>query len=283
MVFSIAMLVIVYEIGASSDRKKILHASELLIRVSIPLLIFEAYHRLMNPVFFVDFKALGREDLEFYYYKINSIMYEDSNFVGLYILALFCFSYFLAEQKSKSYRGEKIILIILCLLTLSRASIATILLTPVLYSLRHHIYKLRYTIMIMAPIVIVGIFALLNNYASLDDSFSSKFEIINLAYSQLKSAPYREILFGIGIGNSVNVIGIGPHNIIVLVLLETGAVGLILFTATWLSILIRTDYKASIVIFPIMTNGMSLAGHFIPYVYAMLAVFIVFSDRPKLT
>jgi len=279
--FSIVVFIVSYMILNKTNSNTIINLSEKLIFFSIPLLVYEAYYRITNPIFFVDFAAKGRDDLDFYYFKINSIMYQDSNFVGLFILSLFFFLLYLKQFTLKKYYVSFSLLVILIFTTISRASILSLILFSFLYIFRQKIYKYRIVTFIFSVISVFVLFPILLKYRTIDDSFSTKFEIFDRTFEYISSANLMHLLFGVGFGNAVDVLDMGAHNFFVTYLVESGFIGLVLVVIFWLYILFKTKLKVGIVMFPFLLNGMSVASGAIPYLYAMFAVILVLESRRK--
>ena len=277
--FSIVVFIFSYIVLHKTNTHTIVNISEKLVFFSLPLLIYEAYYRISNPVFFVDFAEKGREDLAFYYFKINSIMYQDSNFVGLFVLSIFFFLFYLKEYTNKNYFLLFSLLTILIFTTISRASILALVLFVILYPFRQKIYKYRIFIFIFTIILVFTLFPILLEYRTIDDSFSTKFGIFDKTIEYISSASFINLLFGVGFGNAVEVLDIGAHNFFVTYLVESGFTGLILVITMWSYILLKTKYKIGIVMFPFLLNGMSVASGAIPYLYAMFAVILVLEAR----
>ncbi len=277
--FSIVVFIVSHIILNKTNTNTIINISQKLIFFSIPLLVYEAYYRITNPVFFVDFEEKGREDLAFYYFKMNSIMYQDSNFVGLFILSLFFFLLYLKQFTFKNYYISFSLLIILIFATISRASILSLVLFSFLYIFRQKIYKYRIAIFISSIILAFLLFPILFEYRTIDDSFSTKFGIFDRTFEYISNANFVHVLFGVGFGNAVEVLDIGAHNFFVTYLVESGVLGLLLLVVFWSYMLYKTRFKAGIIMFPFLLNGMSLASGAIPYLYAMFAVILVLELR----
>lgn len=277
--FSVFVFIVSHIILNITNTNTIINISQKLIFFSIPLLIYEAYYRITNPVFFVDLAEKGREDLAFYYFKINSIMYQDSNFVGLFILSLFFFLLYLKQFTFKNYYISFSLLIILIFATISRASILSLVLFSFLYIFRKKIYKYRITVFISSIILTFLLFPILSEYKTIDDSFSTKFGILDRTFEYILNANFIHLLFGVGFGNAVEVLDIGAHNFFVVYLVESGVLGLLLIVVFWSYMLYTTRFKAGIIMFPFLLNGMSLSSGAIPYLYVMFAVILVLESR----
>lgn len=277
--FSVVVFICSYIALNKTNSNTIVSISEKMIYFSIPLLIYEAYYRITNPVFFVDFAEKGQENLAFYYFKINSIMYQDSNFVGLFIVSLFFFLFYLKKNTNKKYFILITLLIILIFTTISRASILALVLFVILYPFRQKIYKYRIFIFIFSIISTFTLFPFLLEYRTIDDSFSTKFGIFDKTIEYISNANFINLLFGVGFGNAVEVLDIGAHNFFVTYLVESGLIGLLLVIIFWTYLLHKTKYKIGIVMFPFLLNGMSVASGAIPYLYAMFAIILVLESR----
>lgn len=280
--FSLSIFMLTYMIlNKMKNINSILVLAEKIIIFSIPLLIFEAYYRLTHPVIIVDFAARGQEELEFYYLKFNSIMFMDSNFVGIFILTLFFFQLYLMEYTKKKYLFRLFLLSLLIFTTLSRASIISLLIFSFLWLFRKKIYKYKIFFIIAFVVFILTVVPFLYQISYLDPSFGTKFDILLKSVEYLLHTDVPSLLFGVGFGNTKDVLDIGAHNIVVAYLIESGLLGLVLITFLWLCILKKTRFKAGIVMFPFLLNGMSLSGHAIPYLYAMFSIILVLERKKR--
>jgi len=278
-IFSLVVFLVVYLIMHKTSQSTIINLSEKLIYFSLPLLIYEAYYRISNPVFFADFAEQGRDELEFYYFKINSIMYQDSNFVGIFILSLFFFLLYVKQYTNKSYYKSFFILFFLIFATLSRANILSLLIFLILYKFRAFFYKYKKLVFITTISLISFMIPILLKYRKIDDSFSTKFGIFERTFEYFANATLSNQFFGVGFGNAYEVLKIGAHNFFVTYLVESGLIGLVFVLIIWTYFLIKSKYKIGIVMFPFILSGMSLASGAIPYLYVMFAIILVLESR----
>jgi hypothetical protein len=107
----------------------------------------------------------------------------------------------------------------------------------------------------------------------------SKFEIYDNFIISLNQLPIFNILFGNGMGNNYEILGIGAHNIIVLHVLDMGIIGTVLWLLVQISILWKTKFKGIIIVFPFLLASMSAFSHAYPYYYSILAIIYVLEKR----
>jgi hypothetical protein len=253
---------------------KILNISKSLIMVSLPLLIYEAYYRITHPIFFTanGFDYREDENLFFYPYKFNSIMFADSNFVGVMLVVLFFFAYYLEKYHNQNFKLEKSIIFLLIIATISRAAIIATVLFYFIFMFWDYKYKIiKY---IFTSLSVIGFFFMLI-YLANDESFQTKFKIIDLTIQFIETSSIQQLLLGVGYGNTKDIFGIGAHNFIVTHIVESGLIGFVMLLSIWLSIYFQTK-KNLIIMLPFLLTGMSLAGHAIPYLYVMFAIVIQF-------
>ena len=270
--FSIVCYILSYLFLPRIDKNKIITISKYFINFSIPLLIYESFYRITNPIFFTDFESKGKEDLIFYYYKVNSIMYEDSNYVAFFILSLLTFSYFLKHKTNINLTFQQLILFVLLLLTLSRSAIITFIIFIIFIRFRKKILKNKFIFLLLSFPVLILIAYFINEIRASDDSLGARFSIIELTVEYINKADFINILFGSGLGNSVDVIGIGGHNLFVTFIIETGFAGTLLFICFLLTTMIKSKLITGYVIIPIIINGFVFAPGAIPYVYVIIAI-----------
>ena len=246
--------------------------AEKLVFYSISLLLVEAIYRISFPT--------EHEYMEFYRFKENSIMYQDSNFVGIFILTLLFFLKYIQSKTNKKYKFTTVLLFILLLATMSRASIISLLILLPLYYKRHFFYKNRIALAISSPLIALFLYILLYHLKSIDVSFGTKFTIIEESVTYLMHADLINILFGVGLGNTKEVIGIGAHNYFITFLLECGVLGCIIQFSALIYIAIKSNWKGFIVLVPFLTNGMSLASGSSPWLWVMLALIYSIECNP---
>ena len=270
---SLLALPVVLDRGEGCSPTYILKGSMVLIWLSIILVSADAFLRFKNPNY--SYLAMGAgaetENLVFYAYKFNGIMYLDSNFVGIQTTVLFGLVCYLSEYFEKPFLLEKLLLAILSVLTLSRASIIAVLVV-FLYSLRKNRRLMLMTLVATGFGIVVWGFS----YVSHDQSFASKGEIWERFFRYLNGkATVSGILFGLGFNRSVDAIDMGAHNLIVLLVIEKGLLGLALMLALWWKIGQATAWAALYLFIPFFINGMSLTTHAAPYFYVSAAVIIL--------
>lgn len=285
VVFSLLYFIITLNIAFYSDNKTLVKYSKYFIWVSIILLAIEAFWRITHPVFIIttvggeEFDYRDSEGALFYAYKLSSIMFKDSNFVGTYGLVVFFYYYYLKKKKYLKSNIPLIILFLLILLTLSRSAIITVPFTMViLYFLT---LKIKiYHIFIGVFSLILGVFVVLPNIAE-DGSFLSKFNILELTWEHLGKSSFIQFLLGVGFANTYKHIGIGAHNILVTHLIESGLIGLLFFLMVNFFLVKATKKYSLFITIPLFISGMSLAGHALSFYYACLALIYVIERNER--
>ncbi|MDA1777446.1 hypothetical protein PDL16_10050 [Bacillus cereus group sp. BY9-3LC] len=260
------------------ETEKIIKISKSFINVSILLLIVEAIWRISHPWYPTTLWYMTQVDSSFYKYKMNSIMYQDSNFVGIFIISLFFFCVYLKLNHAITLRWQMIVLASLCGLTFSRAAIITLVAFYILLGIRSKAMK---GLMILLSMLFGFVFLI--NYIDDDISFLSKLDIIDRTITFMKHASISEIAIGIGFGNAFKYLQIGAHNFIVTYLIESGVIGLFLLLLLWWKILRSTKFKAGIIMIPFLVSGMSLAGHAITYLYCIFAIIYILEKRKEIS
>ena len=244
-----------------SDIKKYFRIS---VNLIIPLLCFEAVYRWTHPIL----RNANVGDLEYYKFKYSSIMYQDSNFVGIFIVVIYFMCTYMRRYHGVNLKKQQIILFIFAVLTLSKASIATIVVFSILYDFN---FKKWVKAVMLFFALIIGLPTFMQQIVS-DNSLMGKLNILNYAMLWWEKTSLFDKLFGVGYGNAVSAIGMGSHNIIISYFVESGVLGLILFIVLLVSLLYETGKHGAIVILPFMLNAMSLSSHAIPYFYCYIAI-----------
>lgn len=285
-VFSIIVFIFIRILIPPLSTVNLFKLSRLLIYFSMPLLVFESFYRILNPPqerldFYIE---SGMEDIIFYAYKMNSIMFQDSNFVAMLVLVLFFFSLYLVRSfHSRFLLFYSAVLFFLLLATLSRAAIIASLVFILLIPLSNFFYRNRKFVLLLFLIILPFMFSIAFKMSDFDGSFASKFHIINQTIKFIKDASLVQILFGVGFGNAVEVLNIGSHNLFVAFLVESGFIGLVLIILLWHQILLKSNYAAGIVMFPFLLAGMSFASLAMPYIYVVFSIMLELESRKCLS
>ena len=267
-------------------KKEIMNLCAYMILVHVILISFDAIIRLANPNVYATniYSGHTRESGLAYMFKYNSIMYPDSNFVGVQVCLTYFFTvYLIKENLLVSWaKNLKHVLFVLVILSTSRSAIITMFLYTLIFNKISFPFQLTrkqilWLIGIVVFLIIVSVFIL--SLIKNDESFNSKFMILYLANDFLKSIPISSIFFGIGMGNTFSFIGIGAHNLLVTLTLETGLIGLILFMSSMYYSIKKTSGKALYILFPLFTMGFSFVSLALPFLFTFLAIIYVVENN----
>lgn len=241
--------------------------------------------------------------LNFYEMKVATLLYADTNTIGINTTILALLAYYIFKiTKQKSYIKYVIIYSILNILSFSRASIFAEILTLILLFLyemcrkiikksqNHKYWQISLNkLLIGCTLVtasIIGLFILLKIiiYINTDPSFYTKIELFNTLKRFLKEAPLKDLLFGIGYNNG-RLFEYGSergyaHTYLLTYLCETGICGYIAVTSYLGTILFKTP-KTIIILFPFFIIGISLIAHTqLHLFYTVLALMWYFERYP---
>lgn len=241
------------------------------LRVYLILIVvltsIDAVWRFTHPDFenVKDMSKLIEHGLYFQVFKTNSIMYQDSNFVSNQLLILIFTTLII-------FRGKQwvilLLLLVLLLSCLSRAAIISLIVGLFFYIYaqsrgRKKVYIglfVGFCLLIYTPIALDAL--------STDLSFLSKFQIFSLVFAYFYEADVLAKLFGAGLTNGVDVLGVGTHSVYATLIVETGLIGTALFiniiSAFWLRKTVRPLLVAYLV------ASFSLGSLLIPYFWASL-------------
>ncbi|MDT3275663.1 hypothetical protein Q4Q54_19615 [Shewanella sp. SP2S2-4] len=221
----------------------------------LSLYFFESFYRISNPIITEKMLSNPDESLLFYKYKFNSIMFIDSNFVALSLISFIVTVDILFEKsKMKTYLFS--MLFILLVLTFSRAALISVVLY---FFLKHTNLNTKFIFSIIIGLTLLYIIPIIVN----DGSYLSKIKILNVFYQYLLRIDTFTFLFGSGVGTSADVLGIGSHNLFVLLVVEFGFISLLGF----FSFVIFNIYHTSCKSFPywcsIFVCGFSLGSIYV--------------------
>lgn len=247
-----------------------------MIQLSIPLLVYEAYYRLSHPIFIVGKFDFSQSENKFFYpYKFNSVMYADSNFVGVFIVVLFGLAEYLRYHQRQKMRVERWILFMLTLATISRAAIMVVIFCGVINLLWNKRKLIRYRVPMLLALS-VGLVCLVGTIFSGDESMMVKFNLLPHIMQYLSNSDLATVAFGYGLGKSELAMGtlLSAHDIVFQNLIEIGALGLLLLLGFWISVLKKTRGEAGYVLFPFFLVALSATVHAAPYLYSALAIIV---------
>lgn len=268
-------------IVASLFKRKSISVSCLLFvfGVNSALLFFDGAWRIAHPDL-ANVDKLESLGVGFQIYKSNSLMYADSNFVG--VQCVMFVSAFLYMFKDSTLVGLKKVFFYFIFaafaaatfLTFSRSAYLGVALTFLMYFFCRS-GKLFVVFMLSSP-VFFGVAAyFMVDYFSADVSFGSKFKILHLALDYLDKSTLVDFIFGVGLGNAESVIGMGAHNVFVSLFIEAGVIGLALFLIANVIFLLKLRRYFFVVCFPFLFSSASLGSTAIPYFYTLSAVCIL--------
>lgn len=250
-------------IGTTSARKSVYAY----VYISIALGIIEAVYRIANPSFDRwnenQIKRMSDENLVFYAYKISSIMYQDSNFVGMWLLFTFLYTLFGPTPFS---RMVKTFLGILIIATLSRAAIICMIIGLFYKLYKRSAHKIAYILAGSITTFVGSIFIVT------DGSLLTKFEIIQSVALYVKDADTLGIIFGSGVGNSIHaLVDRSSHGLLMTLFVETGLIGTLLYgllVAAYLNKAPSMRPAVGIYFFA----SFSFASFATPYIFCLLAL-----------
>lgn len=234
------------------------------------IFMFDGIWRLLHPAE-MNLERLEELGILFQIYKLNSFMYMDSNFVGLQAICVLSFMCWLCFY---GLRLNKIVFFALCLsvfLTFSRSAIVAgifVVLMTFLYKRKISIVLLNAIFAIFSFFIGIAVFYIFAN----DVSFLSKFHIFSVAKGYLYRSDVITLLFGVGIGNAKEYLGIGAHNLFVTFFIETGLIGLAIFLALVIYWFCKLKRGWLLLVFPTLLASMSLGTTALPYLFTTVAV-----------
>ncbi|HAT7659164.1 O-antigen ligase family protein [Enterobacter hormaechei subsp. xiangfangensis] len=235
------------------------------------IFVIDGLWRLSHP-YLDNVEKLDSLGIGFQIYKVNSLMYLDSNFVGLEaVFILSVIVYLMKELRLSGYYFLKYLTVISCLilgvlLTFSRAAIIAMIIMFVVNLLLSNRRLVLLSFFLVPAFLFIVIEVVLSKFEN-DISFASKFHIISYTLDYISTASLTNIFFGVGIGNSIDAIGMGAHNLIVTFFIESGFFGLTLFLILLSVNCYYLKSDAFIVVMPFMIAAMSLGTTALPYFF----------------
>lgn len=248
-----------------------------LFMYSIIMLLIECIWRYTHPS--TDFSHFeGTGDVRWIYqYKMEGLMYSDSNVVGFHVMVLFFFLLYDQEVNGVKRNKTKILLLVLLFLSISRAAwIGTAIGWIYVKFLRRKKLDFYIANLIFFSLfsIVIYIFLLQERIQS-DLSFQSKLEIIDIVINYFSHATLPELTFGIGFSNTLERLGIYAHNFFMVFLIESGWIGLILMILFFLQLVIITKRKALFILIPFCISTLSNTVTFMPYFYVIMGLIYI--------
>lgn len=209
----------------------------------------------------------------FYRYK-QSLFFFDSNFAGIEILCLLAIMF---AYRDAIGRKKWLLIYVLLFATLSRASIAAGLCQLAIYKLWRWRVWTFFVLMAAQTLIIVK---LLGDYLrngpqamqAVDGSLASKFLVLSLMIRNYQQAGWMQKLFGVGVDNTVSLMGIFAHNIVVTFVLELGIAGSLLLGFYVWALSRKRPVPIYLLILPVIVNGFSLVSTSMPFFFVALGL-----------
>lgn len=208
-------------------------------------------------------------------------MYTDSNAVGIHIIILLFFIYYLEKEQKAAWPKIKIILLILLVFTFSRAAwlgfVVGWIYMRYLQNKSIGFYIINLVFFITAGILFYKFY--LQAKISSDLSYQSKFDIIGIVLNHFKEISKSELFLGIGFSNSLERMGVYAHNFFMVFLIESGIIGLFFIILLLLQFTITTRFKALYVLVPFLVTTLSSTITFMPFFYIVMALIFIFENK----
>lgn len=209
----------------------------------------------------------------FYRYK-DSLFFVDSNFVGIEILCLLAIMF---AYREKFVRSQWLLVYLLLFATLSRASIAAGICQLLVYILWRWRGWTLIGLLAAQALVVAKLFLIYTTQGSssisaIDGSFSSKFLVLARMAASYTQADAMQKFFGVGVGDSINLIEIFAHNIVATLVLELGIGGSLLFVAYVWILSRKSPVSIYLLVLPTIINGFSLVSSSMPFFFVALGL-----------
>lgn len=259
------------------ESHKLLHYAIMYIHFVILLYFFELSVRLIrcnftisnltNPMFFVRM---------FYLYKENLIIGGgDTNFVATHLLITFFFSFYLKRRFFLKMGKELALLVFLLFFTFSRSGWISLLFGYFALPFIHK--KNRNTIsvpkFVAMCVVLLSVLIAFLSILEYDGSFQTKTAIMDLTIDFLTNASFRDLFFGLGFLNSIQIVKFNvAHTLISTLIIDTGLVSLFLYFLCWIPVLKQSRGFGLYILIPVFIFALSFIQQMIPYLYITLAV-----------
>lgn len=222
---------------------------------------------LADPMFFVRM---------FYLYKENLLIGGgDTNFIATHLLITFFFTFYLKRRFFLKLGKELVLLAFLLFFTFSRAGWISLLFGIIALPFIHKRNRNTISVLRLAAMftVLVGVLIALLSVLSYDGSFQTKTAIMSLTIDFLNNASPRDLFFGLGFLNSIQIIQFNvAHTLISTLIMDTGLISLFLYFLCWIPILKQSRGFGLYILIPVFIFALSFIQQMIPYLYITLAI-----------
>lgn len=274
VLFSLIYCVVSMRCLSKVSGQQLIDISVKFINFNIIILTIEAIYRWLHPQ---SLAVNASEDIAYYKYKYSSIMYLDSNFVGIYAVAVFFLGTYLVTCKGVKLKKQQLFLALIIIATLSKASIIALVIFGYVYQLR--ISKSLKKLILIFIIALAG-YELVTLFMNIG-TMARKIYAVEETWKYLRETNLFSLLFGVGFGNTGLYIRNGGHNIILVYIVESGIIGLSLLLFLFVIFYKRTNSKFGIVLFPFLFVAISMVGHATQYLYVIAAIIYYLEKNNK--
>ncbi|WP_147094855.1 hypothetical protein [Vibrio superstes] len=279
-ILNILNFAIAYIIFSNTSREIHSKYFRILLFVSILAFSYEAFYRFTHPYTLGQAVASDLDSVDmsdsFYPYKSSSLMYLNSNGVGLHSLfllglVLYCRQILPQLVSRKEFYMFTALLVTFCVLSLSRASIilAGVIVLLFLY-LNSSLYSKVISLFISSFVFALGLFHALELLRS-DFSFESKFEILNNTIVYVSHIDFPTLILGNTFGNPELIFnrfsGFVGHTHYFTLVFFGGVAGTSIFVCFILLISSKNRYLFLFVVMPFILIGFINARVFAHYFY----------------
>ena len=219
-----------------------------------------------------------------YQSKVNSIIFTDSNSLGLMVLSLLSVNIFLYElSHDRALKFFNFVLLALIVLTISRSAIvSSLILIFLVYIKQLKILILKYRSIIYASLIflLIGFMYFTVNYLSnfeISTSLNSRARAYSVIFDYVDRS-ILEVIFGVGLHNSKQLAGMYSHAQIANWLIEAGLVGFILNFLIHLRVLYLSRWTAFLIIPQAIAGFAYFNSHGFIYYFASMGL-IIFLEK----
>lgn len=228
-------------------------------KVNVIVLGLDSMYRILNPTApTIEHENILKdsEDLYFYLYKFNTLMFADSNTTAL-IALIFLTTLLVLKVKSIDFNFSYVwffLMVVILISTLSRAAIFAFFLFLLFYYIRKFNLYITIAICFVSLFILSFLFFLYGDFILADGSFKSKVKIISDFFDLFFEKSNLVILFGMGFDKYNELLGYSTHLLFLNILASTGLVGFLIYLTFFLYYSIRFSFVFFI---PVLLVGLS--------------------------
>lgn len=215
----------------------------------------------------------------FYNFKLNSLMFTDSNWSGFIFMISFAFFFYLRDKFNCISSKKLLLLFVVVFLTFSRTAIICSFIVIFLSNFFKLEQRLKSFISFLCIFLFFCGIPVIISVFSKDDSFGTKLALMKGLWYYISNFSFEKVFFGSGLRSNGNEAllgncGYASHLYLVVKILDYGIFGLILDLLFFFEVLRLSKRKFLYVFIPFIFAGLSMCPTNLSFMYVFIGIMI---------